>query len=90
MIRVYGAMMALDMFGDPAWISLQSLATSTGDPEASVSARLRDFRKPRFGGHTVDRRRDGRLNRYRLTWNEDVTRPTDHELGEAYFGKVTP
>jgi hypothetical protein len=55
-----------------------------------VSARLRDFRKVRFGGHTVDRRRDGRLYLYRLTWNEDVTKPTQREIGEAMYGRATP
>lgn len=39
-----------------AFASLAAIAKLTGDPEASVSARLRDFRKLRFGGHTVERR----------------------------------
>jgi hypothetical protein len=29
----------------------------TGFPEASISARLRDFRKEQFGKHVVERRR---------------------------------
>jgi hypothetical protein len=33
---------------DGAWRSLAAIASHTGDPPASVSARLRDFRKPRF------------------------------------------
>lgn len=37
-----------------AW-ALKSLAAATGYPEASISARLRDLRKPRFGGHTITR-----------------------------------
>ncbi len=40
------------------------------DPEASISARLRDLRKARFGAHTVERRRRGNESRglfeYRL------------------------
>ena len=90
MIRVYAVMRSTDLLGEPAWRSLRDIARLTGDPEASVSARLRDFRKPRFGGHTVDRRRDGRLFLYRLTWNDDVTRPTRAETGEAMYGKVAP
>lgn len=45
--------------------------------EASISARLRDFRKPRFGAHTVERRRTDvpGLFEYRLIWNEKVPRP---------------
>jgi hypothetical protein len=38
-----------------AWLTLAQIAAATGDPESSVSARLRDFRKPRYGGHTVER-----------------------------------
>ncbi len=36
--------------------TLDAIARQTGEPEASVSARLRDLRKPRFGGHTVKRK----------------------------------
>lgn len=38
------------------WMTLREIATETGDPEASVSARLRDFR---HAGFTVSRRRRG-------------------------------
>ena len=37
--------------------SLAEIAAGTGFPEASVSARLRDLRKARFGGFTVERHR---------------------------------
>jgi DNA-binding IclR family transcriptional regulator len=37
------------------WVSLKDLAALTGYPEASVSARLRDLRKERFGGYNVER-----------------------------------
>lgn len=50
-----------------AWWTLAQLSTHTGDPEASVSARLRDLRKPRFGSHEIDRRYVRRgLFEYRL------------------------
>ncbi len=50
-----------DVMADHRWRTLAEVAAVTGDPEASISARLRDFRKPEFGGMTVDRRRrDGR------------------------------
>ncbi|HUP07677.1 MAG TPA: hypothetical protein VMU47_11030 [Caldimonas sp.] len=57
-----------DCMRDGRWRSLREIAETTGDPEASVSARLRDFRKPRFGGHEVERRRarDGGTHEYRL------------------------
>jgi hypothetical protein len=50
------------------WFTLSGLSQVTGCPEASVSARLRDLRKPRFGGFTVERERvkGGRLFLYRV------------------------
>jgi hypothetical protein len=62
--RVFAAMK------DGAWRTLGALSAATGDPEASVSARLRDLRKERFGGHGVDRRHAGNgLFEYRLILN---------------------
>lgn len=48
-VRVLGAM------SDGGWHTLRELSDITGDPQASVSARLRDLRKPQFGAYTVDR-----------------------------------
>jgi hypothetical protein len=42
---------------DRRWHTLFDLEVMTGHPQASISARLRDFRKRRYGSHTVDRRR---------------------------------
>jgi len=42
---------------DGQWHTLAEIASRTGAPEASVSARLRDFRRPEFGGWTIERRR---------------------------------
>ncbi len=39
------------------WLTLAELEEATLAPQASISARLRDFRQSRFGGHTVERRR---------------------------------
>jgi hypothetical protein len=50
--RVYTAMAEC-----PGWMTLQEISVKTGDPEASVSARIRDLRKDRFGGYNVERRR---------------------------------
>lgn len=41
---------------DGEWHTLTAIARTTLGTEASVSARLRDFRKARFGSHTVERR----------------------------------
>lgn len=58
---------------DGRWRSLSHIAELTGDPEASISAQLRHLRKPRFGGHTVERRHvAGGLFEYRLLLQEDA------------------
>lgn len=55
---------------DGAWRTLSQISQATDDPEASVSARLRDLRKPRFGSNTVERRFVSRgLFEYRLIVN---------------------
>jgi hypothetical protein len=52
---------------DGEWWTLRRLAQATGDPEASISARLRDLRKERFGSHLIERRYVERgLFQYRL------------------------
>ncbi len=40
-----------------AWWTLRHLATLCGGTEASISARLRDLRKEKFGGYVVEKRR---------------------------------
>lgn len=40
---------------DGRYRSLAEISSVTGFPESSISARLRDLRKPKFGGYTVDR-----------------------------------
>jgi len=57
-----------DALADGRWWTLAALAERTGDPEASVSARIRDLRKGRFGGYDVlaERATDGGTWRYRL------------------------
>ena len=59
------------LMSDGHWRSLATIAKECGYPEGSlpgISARLRDLRKNRFGGHTVERRylQDG-LWQYRVT-----------------------
>lgn len=64
-----------EFMADGAWRTLEQIAVATNSPPASVSARLRDMRKPRFGGHLVERRylRRG-LFEYRLTCAEPETK----------------
>ena len=42
-----------DLMRDGAWRSLRQISNRTGEPEASISARLRDLRKRKFGGFKV-------------------------------------
>lgn len=66
---------------DGKWHTLAEVAKVTEDPEASVSARIRDLRKLKFGGHSVNRERVvGGKFKYRLVlisyeaaWGEDDT-----------------
>lgn len=71
------------LMSDGRWRTLPGIAAVTKDPEASISAQLRHLRKPRFGGHTVERRRvEGGLWEYRLLvatenlWKTVHARPT--------------
>ena len=64
MLRVYRSVK------DGHWTTLSALSQATGGTEASVSARLRDLRKARFGAHSIDRRRvRGGLYEYRMGKN---------------------
>jgi hypothetical protein len=57
---------------DGQWHTLGELAQTVGGSEAGCSARLRDFRKPRFGGWIVERRYVARgLHEYRMTGERD-------------------
>ena len=65
--RVYAAIK------DGQWHTLSELAKICGDPEASVSARLRDMRKPRYNSMQIERRYVRRgLHEYRLTLDKIV------------------
>lgn len=44
-----------DLMKDSQWRSLSDIEEATGDPQASISAQLRNFRKDKFGAHTVEK-----------------------------------
>lgn len=57
--------------------TLDQIAEAVSTPERpvstqSASARLRDLRKPKFGGFDVERRRHGNVNWYRLVTGGDA------------------
>lgn len=51
--RVWGIM----FLNQRQWLTLQEIRRECGDPVQSISARLRDFRKAKFGGHDIQRRK---------------------------------
>lgn len=56
---------------DGRWHTLAELASACGGSETAISARLRDFRKPKFGGYVVERQRvRGGLWQYRVSVKE--------------------
>ena len=52
--------------------TLAAIRAACGGTEASVSARLRDLRKARFGGYTVERRRVPGLDPHAGLWEYRV------------------
>jgi hypothetical protein len=57
----------------PRWWTLGELHAYLGYPEASISARLRDLRKVKFGSYRIERRRRIPL---RGTWEYALVRDT--------------
>lgn len=58
------AQRVMKIVSDGKWHTLSEIARETGDPEASISARLRDIRA---AGHTVEREYvRGGLHKYRV------------------------
>lgn len=57
-IRLSGQMRRVyTLMSDGRWRTLREISGATSCLETAASARLRDFRKPRFGSHSVERRR---------------------------------
>lgn len=56
-LRIYDAMR------DGVYRTLPEIEALTGDGQASISAQLRNLRKTRFGGHTVNKRARGERSR---------------------------
>ena len=73
-VRLTGQLLRVwECMQDGRWRTLKEIAATTGDPEASISAQLRHLRKPRFGGHIVEREYiDNGLYRYKLKINGEL------------------
>jgi hypothetical protein len=54
--QLAGVLGALERGG---WWTLGELVAVAGGSESGCSARVRDLRKPKFGGHVIERRRRG-------------------------------
>ena len=65
-----------NLMKDEKWRTLRRIYVITGFPESSISAQLRHMRKPRFGSHTVNRRRNlsagAGVFEYQLIVNKDT------------------
>lgn len=66
--RLSGQLHAVSMIlSDYRWHTLGEISRRLNVPEASISARIRDLRKPRFGGHLIEREHvDNGLWKYRM------------------------
>lgn len=69
-----------DVMADGYWRTLEEISLLAGAPPQSVSARLRDLRKERFGSHHVERRSRGDhslgIFEYRLIMNAENQQET--------------
>lgn len=74
---------------DGQWRSLSAISERVSAPEASVSARLRDLRKPKFGEYRVERRHVGDgLFQYKLLAPVPPLAPVAPEPPEQLDGKL--
>lgn len=74
-----------NLMRDGVWRTLKAVADSVSAPQQSVSARLRDARKERFGEHVVNRRYVGDgLYEYQLQVNTgQPTKKKEEPVAEA-------
>jgi hypothetical protein len=72
--RLTGQLLRIwDIVKDREWRTLNEISLLTGDPEASISAQLRHLRKPRFGGHKVEKKYiNNGLYQYRVLPQENL------------------
>jgi len=62
-----------EIMSDGKWRTLKSIREQTIYLDSSISSQLRDFRKDKFGGHTLEKRHLGdMLWEYKLIVNEGI------------------
>lgn len=80
-----------DYMQDGRWRTLREISEALGYPESSISARLRDLRKPRFGCHVVERDYVASgLHRYRLLPPEGDALKVEEQRPVVSPGSVAP
>lgn len=65
------------LMSDRHWRTLHQIHILTGYPTTSISAQLRNFRKEKFGSHTVRSRRttkEGGTYEYQLIINQETVK----------------
>jgi len=73
---------------DGKWYTVEKIANTTGDPQTSVSAQIRNLRKPKFGAHEIDRQYLGSgLYEYRMiaptpTEQSDMAKTNGHVMSD--------
>ncbi len=76
--RVRQVLLAASRSG--VWYTLRDLSDECNAPEASISARIRDLRKSKFGGYKVDHRRKDR----RGTWEYQIRRIDEEVITDIH------
>lgn len=66
---------------DGFWRTLEEIANVTGDHESSISAQLRNLRKPKFGSWTILRRPRG--DRGHGLYEYRLAAPREAEAGQS-------
>ena len=68
-VRLAGQLfMVWEVMNDGRWRTVEEISRCTGGPPTSISAQLRNLRKPRYGAYLVERRRvtESGLYEYRV------------------------
>lgn len=63
-IRLTGQLQKIfSLMRNGRWMTLPEIEQATGYMSSSISAQLRNLRKEKFGGHTIEKRRRGEPGR---------------------------
>ena len=77
-----------NLMRDGRWRTPEEIEATTGIGWASASARLRDLRKPRFGGFLVDRQPKGDAARGLFQYRLRLPAPRQPDLFESAISRA--